>query len=233
MKGFYLKSSIEETNVFKFSSYIIKNLVLHHLKSKTTIVGYVPFLDNNIECIDVKQLIINAAKQISPLIIINAIQRSFKKSAIRIPQFGQKVPCEFIYTNEMSIYLTLLISERANSNSRYYISPNNNILYNKKTYRPDLVIVNELLQRYVILEFVATSSNEDVNEHIERTHLYIENYTGATEGWVIHFTMVRVSKTYQYPKVAVKYSKVGIIHIYHDEKYSNLEFTIYPPTTQS
>ncbi|EAL68604.1 hypothetical protein DDB_G0277693 [Dictyostelium discoideum AX4] len=228
-----LSQDIEEINVFNFSSNIIKNLVLHHLRSKTAIVGSVPFIGDNKERIDVQQLIINAAKQISPLIIINAIQRSFKKCTIRTSQFGQKVPCEFIYTNEMSIYLTLIISERANSNSRYYISPNNNILYNKKTYRPDLVIGNELLGRYVILEFVATSSNEDVNGHIERTRLYIENYPGATEGWVIHFTMVRVSKTYQYPKVPVKYTKVGIIHIYHDEKYSNLEFTIYPPVTQS
>ncbi|KAN0004558.1 hypothetical protein ACTFIZ_010716 [Dictyostelium cf. discoideum] len=221
------------TDAFNFSSNIIKNLVLHHLKSKTTIVGYAPYLENSNHYIDVKQLIINAAKQISPSIIINAIERSYKKCTNRASQFGKKVPCEFIYTNEMSIYLTVLINERANVDSCYYISPNNNILYNKKTYRPDLVIGNEELGHNVILEFVATSSIEDVNEHIERTHRYIQNYQSATEGWVIHFTMVRHSETYQYPKIPVKYSKVGIIHIYHDEKYSNLNFTIYPPAIQS
>ncbi|KAM9993857.1 hypothetical protein ACTFIZ_011821 [Dictyostelium cf. discoideum] len=222
------REGIYTPNNKEFSSNIVKQICLYQMETITP-SEEIPFFKN--KHLDMENILKIAVRYISPLVIKHAISNSNKVFIQNLSQLkkGDFCPCEFVYTNQISLILTNWFKSRFNHN--VIVSPNNNIISTNE--RPDLVVTTSPLkegQKSIIIELVATTKIKDIEDHIIKTNGYIQNNDFyADEGWVLHFTMAKNSFFYNYPSVPRIYPKVGIIHIYHDENYNNLSITCYPP----
>ncbi|KYQ90626.1 hypothetical protein DLAC_09255 [Tieghemostelium lacteum] len=91
-----------------------------------------------------------------------------------------------------------------------------------KTDRNDILL--EYVGKKCILEIVAHSTLTQIKEHINRCSEYKKE--GASEVWVLHYTMGKENETLQYP---TSKSGVGVIYIWHNADFSEYQCLAYQP----
>ncbi|KAM9983838.1 hypothetical protein ACTFIY_000578 [Dictyostelium cf. discoideum] len=208
-EGIYTPSHGDGYNNFIFSSNIVKQICLYLMDS---IIPTEKILKLN-GLLDMENILRIAVKFISPEILNMQLKKASKqpKTFSVKKRISSSISCKFEKT---------------------ILSPNNNIIATNG--RPDLVVTTGPLsesEKSIIIELVVTTTISDIQNHITKTNPYVENNDfNAREGWVLHFTMAKNDHdNYKYPSVPDKYPKIGILHVYHDADYDNLQIYCYPP----
>ncbi|KYQ90047.1 hypothetical protein DLAC_08632 [Tieghemostelium lacteum] len=92
-----------------------------------------------------------------------------------------------------------------------------------KRDRADILL--EFVGKKCILEIVAHSALTQVSDSINRCSEY-KKAKGASEAWVLHYTMGKENETVKYP---TSISGVGVIHIWHNADFSEYQILAYQP----
>ncbi|CAG8610548.1 16725_t:CDS:2 [Funneliformis mosseae] len=213
----------EEAGAFKLSSPLIRWLILQRvipIVFPSCPRNDVPFFKDS-KVLDTLVTLKLATKSLDKDIISLARIRSYKIAKVWVNgESNQPVPRESVYDAELCRVL-----RNWPCPSMFQITGQWHLVYNKSSKRQhrysDIVIDTPYGQK-IVLELLATASNDDLIEHFQRALEYA-NLLSADETWIVHLTCEdEYVKRPLWPSDSQLKMKLHVAHFYHNFLFTNI-----------
>jgi len=214
----------EETGAFKLSSPLVRWLILQRvipIVFPSCPRNDIPFFKDS-KVLDTLITLRLATKSFDKDIISLARIRSYKIAKVRVNgEPNQPVPRESVYDAELYRVLRNWLSP-----SKFQITGQWHLVYNRGTRRQhrysDIVIDTPYGQK-IVLELLATASNDDLTEHFQRALEYA-NLLSADETWIVHLTCKdKYVKQPLWPSDSQLKMNLNVAHFYHDLLFTKID----------
>ncbi|PKC55716.1 hypothetical protein RhiirA1_502660 [Rhizophagus irregularis] len=213
---------------FKMSSVLVNELIRKRVIPvlyKSSPALPVPQTDEG--SLKVLDALIEAVRYFDKTIIRNAFNRSFKTALVKVDDgcHNVKVPRESVYDTELNRILVNWIVKECN----FEVTGQWHLIYHAdndekdKHYYSNIIIIS--LYQTVVLELLATATENELNEHFERVLNYAKMLS-ANDIWIVNFTCEDdATKKPYWPPNDGKFESVNVVHFFHDRKFENVRMS--------
>ncbi|CAG8685961.1 15691_t:CDS:2 [Rhizophagus irregularis] len=206
-------------NEFKMSSALVDELIRRRVIPEvymTSPVDAIPKKDD--DSLDILKILQNAVQFFDKDIITNAFGRSFKSSReLYVNGLKKKcVPRESVYDTELNRILVNWLVKRAG----FEVTGQWHLIEDVEDAYSDIVITTK--RQKIVLELLATTTRNELNEHFDRVLKYAKELS-ADDIWVVNFTCedgYGVQKTKNRPHWPPDDNdRINVIHFFHDHLF--------------
>jgi len=212
----------EEAGAFKLSSPLVRWLILQRVIPNvfpSRPREDIPFFKDS-QNLDTLLTLKLAVKSFDKDIISLACFRSFKTAKVRVnSKRNQHVPRESVYDAELCRILRNWLSV-----ANFKVTGQWHLISNgDKKHRYSDIVIDTPFGEKIVLELLATTDNNDLDEHFQRALNYAR-LLSADETWIVHITCEDnyVDRPH-WPSDSQLKMNLNVAHFYHDCLFTRID----------